>query len=152
MARKLLWKALADKLQQVRPLLRIMNTDTDYRRVKDKVIIITGANSPLGIGRASAHLFAANGAKAVFLCDYNTNHLETHKREIASLYPEVRVEPRQIDAGNEDDVQRVVDECLKLYGRLDIFFANAGISGTNKKVTESGADDFMKVMRTNALR
>jgi NAD(P)-dependent dehydrogenase (short-subunit alcohol dehydrogenase family) len=129
-----------------------MRTEMRRSRVKDKVIIITGANSPLGIGRASAHLFAANGAKAIFLCDYSTTHLETHKREIASLYPNVDIQPRKIDAGSEADVQSVVDECLRLYDRLDVFFANAGIVGTNKKVTESGAEDFMKVMRTNALR
>jgi hypothetical protein len=40
-------------------------------RVKGKVIIVTGANSPMGIGRASAHQYAENGAKAIFICDYD---------------------------------------------------------------------------------
>lgn len=121
-------------------------------RTKDKVVIITGANSPIGIGRASAHLFAANGAKAIFICDLNPEHLETHKRELASLYPNVEVHPREMDAGEEADVQRVVDEALKIYGRLDVFFANAGITVNQKRVLESSADDFMDVMKINALR
>ncbi|KAK3088941.1 hypothetical protein LTR53_019887, partial [Teratosphaeriaceae sp. CCFEE 6253] len=64
----------------------------DGPRVKDKVVIITGCNSPLGIGRASAHQFARNGARAIMICDYNPSNLETHKREIASLYPGVEVQ------------------------------------------------------------
>lgn len=121
-------------------------------RVKGKVVIITGCNSPLGIGRASAHQFARNGAKAIFICDFATTHLATHKRELNSLYPDVEIQTRQMDAGAEEDVKRIVDECLEMYGRLDVFFANAGISITMKRVTESSAEDFMKVMRTNALR
>ena len=113
---------------------------------------MTGTNSPLGIGRASAHQFARNGAKAIFICDYATTHLETHKRELNQLYPKVEVHPRKFDAGEEADIERVCNEALEKYGRLDVFFANAGISITAQRVLESSADDFMKVMKTNALR
>lgn len=78
--------------------------------------------------------------------------LDTHKREINALYPGVEVHPRQLDAGEEADIERVVNEVLEKYGRLDIFFANAGISITIKSVLDSSAEDFMKVMKTNALR
>ena len=115
-------------------------------------MIITGCNSALGIGRASAHLFARNGARAIYICDYNTDLLETHKREINSLYPGVDIQPRQLDAGNETDVERIVNEVLEKYGRLDIFFANAGISITMTGIIDSSAEDFMQVMQTNALR
>ncbi|KAK0352467.1 hypothetical protein LTR91_026172 [Friedmanniomyces endolithicus] len=133
------------------PRIPTIAGDSNGPRVKDKVIIITGANSPLGIGRATAHQFARNGAKAIFICDFTTSHLDTHKREIASLYPGVEVQCRRMDAGSEDDVKAVVDECLELYGRLDVFFANAGVSLTTRRVLESSAEDFMTVMRTNAL-
>lgn len=98
------------------------------------------------------HQFARNGAKAVFICDYSTQHLETHKRELNSLYPDVKIHTQQIDAGEEADVERVVNDALEKYGRLDVFFANAGISITSERVTEGSADKFMKVMKTNALR
>lgn len=87
-----------------------------------------GANSPIGIGRASVHQFAHNGAKAIYICDYNNEHLETHKRELASLYPEVEVHVRQFDASDEAAVKSVVEDALNAYGRLDIMFANAGIA------------------------
>ena len=119
--------------------------------MKDKVIIITGTNSPLGIGRASAHQFAHNGARAIYICDFSDKHLSVHVRELQSLYPDVEVHARQFDAGNEDAVKAVVDECIKKYGRLDIFFANAAMVGTNKHFGEVGGEEFMKTMRTNVL-
>ncbi|KAM3424617.1 hypothetical protein BST61_g6607 [Cercospora zeina] len=125
--------------------------DSKGPRTRGKVIIITGCNSPLGIGRASAHHFANNGAKAIFICDYRTEHLETHKREIESKYPTCTIHPVQLDAGSEDDVSAVVDQALETYGRLDIFFANAGISVTMGSVLDGSASDFMDVMRVNAL-
>lgn len=86
------------------------------------------------------------------MCDLNTDHLETHKREINKLYPGVDIHPRQVDAGEEKDVEGVVNEALEKYGRLDVFFANAGISVNPKSVLDSEADDFMNVMKINALR
>lgn len=115
-------------------------------------MIVTGTNSPLGIGRASAHQFAKNGARAVFICDFSTQYLDTHKRELNSLYPDVDVHPRQLDAGDEAQVEKVVGEALEKYGRLDVFFANAGINISQSRVYEASADEFMQVMKTNALR
>lgn len=57
-----------------------------------------------------------------------------------------------MDAGVEAHVKQVVDECLQLYGRLDLFFANAGVSVMPKRILESDAEEFMEVMRINALR
>jgi NAD(P)-dependent dehydrogenase (short-subunit alcohol dehydrogenase family) len=120
------------------------------RRVKDKVIIVTGANSPLGIGRASAHQFARNGAKAIYICDFSNSHLETHKRELNSLYPKVDIHTRQFDASDEPSVKKVVDEAVAQYGRLDVFFANAGISSA-KVFWEEDSEGFMKMLKTNTL-
>jgi NAD(P)-dependent dehydrogenase (short-subunit alcohol dehydrogenase family) len=111
-----------------------------------------GTNSPLGIGRASAHQFAQNGAKAVYICDFNDTHLETHKRELAALYPEVDIHPRQFDASDEEAVKAVVDDAVKKYGRLDIFFANAGIVGQPKIFAEITSDEFLHTLKTNVVR
>lgn len=119
--------------------------------MKDKVIIITGTDSPLGIGRGSAHQFAHNGARALYLCDTSDRHLPTHVRELQSLYPSVDVYARRLDAGDEAAVKAVVDECLSTYGRLDVFFANAGVSGTNRHFGQVGGEEFMQTLRTNVL-
>lgn len=111
-----------------------------------------GTNSPTGIGRATAHQFAHNGARAIYMCDSMSTHLETHKRELASLYPAVEVHVRQFNAADERALKAVVDDAVKTYGRLDIMFANAGIVGQSKLFTETDSDDFMHTMRTNVLR
>ncbi|KAL2175375.1 uncharacterized protein P884DRAFT_228534 [Thermothelomyces heterothallicus CBS 202.75] len=120
-------------------------------RVAGKVVIVTGANSVLGIGRASAHQFAEHGARAVYLCDYDDSNLEAHKREINSLWPKVDVHTRKFDAADETAVKEVVDDALARYGRLDVFFANAGIVGPHAVFTDIDADDFMNVLRVNSL-
>ncbi|KAK2744850.1 hypothetical protein FQN57_004174 [Myotisia sp. PD_48] len=132
------------------PRIREVGPDSVGQRVQGKVAIITGVNSPLGIGRATAHQFARNGAKAIFICDYATNYLEVHKREIESLYPGVDIIVRQFDAASEEAVKGVVEEAIQKYGRLDIMFANAGISGTPKLFTDITGDEFMNTMTTNA--
>ncbi len=111
-----------------------------------------GANSILGIGRASAHQFAENGAKAVYICDFDATNLEAHKREINSLYPQVDIHVRQLDAADEKAVKEVIGDALQRYGRLDVFFANAGIVGPHALFTDVSAADFMEVHRVNSLR
>lgn len=150
------------------PVLKKIAPDSTGPRVKGKVVIVTGqslltvpcpgltptvgTNSPLGIGRASAHQFAQNGARAVYICDFSDSHLETHKREIVSLYPNVEVHVRRFDAADEDAVKSVVDEAVLTYGRLDIFFANAGIVGQPKIFTEITSDEFLHTLKTNVVR
>jgi NAD(P)-dependent dehydrogenase (short-subunit alcohol dehydrogenase family) len=113
---------------------------------------MAGANTPLGIGRASAHQFAQNGAKAVYICDYNDSNLGTHKRELASLYPDVKVHTMKFDAADEKSVKAVVDHAIETYGRLDIFFANAGIIGQNKIFMDITEAAFLATLRTNVVR
>lgn len=118
---------------------------------RHELTVHQGANSPNGIGRASAHQFASNGAKAVYICDYSDSHLATHKREIESLYPGVDVHVRQFDAADEKALVAVIDDAVSKYGRLDVFFANAGIVGQPSLFTDIDGEDFMKTMRTNSL-
>ena len=74
-----------------------------------------------------------------------------HKRELNSLYPEVEVHVRKFDAADEESVKNVVQEALDNHGRLDIMFANAGISSM-KLFYDASGEEFMKMMRTNTLR
>ena len=120
------------------------------RRVKDKVVFVTGANSALGIGRAAAHLFAQQQPRALYLLDYQDEHLATHAREVKSLYPSVPVEVRQLDATDESAVEAICKHALNTYGRLDVMFANAGIVG-GTRYQDLDADDFMRVVKGNLL-
>jgi len=97
-------------------------------------------------------LFAEAGAKAVYICDYDDSNLETHKRELNALYPTVDIHVRQFDAADEKSVKAVVDHAIERYGRLDVFFANAGIIGPHALFTGISKEDFMKVLDTNTAR
>lgn len=68
-----------------------------------------------------------------------------------SLYPGVEVHTRQFDAADEKAVVAVIDDAISKYGRLDVFFANAGIVGQPMLFTEIDGDAFMQTMKTNAL-
>ncbi|RAL17034.1 SDR family NAD(P)-dependent oxidoreductase [Aspergillus homomorphus CBS 101889] len=133
------------------PRIRTIAPDSVGPRVKDKVAIVTGANSPTGIGRATAHQYAQNGAKVVYLCDYIDTHLSTHKREIESLYPGTEVYIRQFDAADEAAVKAVVEDAIRDHGRLDIFFANAGVVGQQKMLTDITAEEFAATLRVNTV-
>ena len=88
------------------------------QRLKDRVGIITGGAS--GIGLATARRFAAEGA-AVVIAD-----LDAASGEAAAA--EVNGEYRQVDVADEASVDRLFDGVFDQFGRLDIAFNNAGIS------------------------
>ena len=106
----------------------------------------------MGIGRASAYQFAAHQPRALFLCDYSHNQLETYAQDLRSLYPNAEIHIRVFDAADKDAVKAVVDEAVEKYGRLDVFFANAGIVGPNKPFWSISIEEFVKTQRTNVLR
>ena len=55
------------------------------------------------------------------------------------------------DAGNEDQVKRIVEETAAKHGGLDILFANAGISGGWANIAEQTAADWAEILRVNLI-
>ncbi|KAI8064519.1 3-alpha--hydroxysteroid dehydrogenase [Gongronella butleri] len=116
--------------------------------MENYVVIITGANSPNGIGWASALEMAKKKPKAIYVTDIKDEHLP----ELVTLLKDthgVEGHARVVDAANEDDVAKVVGEAVDTYGRFDVFFANAGIA-IAKKYHEEASDTFLKSMDVNA--
>lgn len=116
-------------------------------RLQGKVAIITGAGA--GIGRAASLLFAREGAKVV-CADLDPATGE----ETARLVGEAGTTGGEAsfircNAAASSEVEAMVQETVSRYGRLDIFFANAGIvpGGT---VTECSPDDWDRAMTVNA--
>jgi NAD(P)-dependent dehydrogenase (short-subunit alcohol dehydrogenase family) len=92
-------------------------------RLQGRVAAITGG--ALGIGRATAFTFAAEGA-AVALGDVETGAAETVARQITeSGGSAIAV---GVDVGEAGQVQAFVERVVKEFGRLDVMFANAGIA------------------------
>ncbi|HYD37743.1 MAG TPA: SDR family oxidoreductase [Allosphingosinicella sp.] len=110
-------------------------------RLADKIAIVTGAGS--GIGRASAIRFAAEGAKVI--CADLKGQDETAAAIGGSALAALA------DAGSEDDVQDLVQTALERFGGLDVFFANAGISGGLASIFEQGVEDWQEILRVNLI-
>ncbi|KAI0364451.1 NAD-P-binding protein [Pilatotrama ljubarskyi] len=119
-------------------------------RLKGKVCVITGAGSLKGIGRATAIRFAHEGAQHLYLSDLDLANLPELKATIEKAYPDVKVTILQADAADETAIADICKQALRDEGRLDVFFANAGIS-TVQHLSELSPEQFMKVMRVNAL-
>jgi NAD(P)-dependent dehydrogenase (short-subunit alcohol dehydrogenase family) len=95
---------------------------TPSDRVRDAVTIITGASS--GIGRATAALFAAAGARLV-LAARSAEGLAVVTAELEARGAEVLAVPT--DVTGEPDIRRLVDRALARFGRVDIAVCNAGV-------------------------
>ncbi|KAK0470008.1 uncharacterized protein EV420DRAFT_1662801 [Desarmillaria tabescens] len=119
-------------------------------KLKNKVCIITGVGSLKGIGRASALLFAHEGAKHLYLIDFDPTNLPNLKETIENKYPDVKVTTLQADGSDEAAISSVCNQALEEEGRLDVFFANAGISSM-KHVSQITAEGFMNIIKVNAL-
>ena len=113
-------------------------------RLKGRVAIITGANS--GIGRATARLFAREGAKIV-CCDIQ----ETISPRIDQLIKEKeggQAVFATIDVTKPEDCERMVKTALDSFGDVDILYNNAG-AGIRKKVHEHSDEEWKFVLDTN---
>jgi NAD(P)-dependent dehydrogenase (short-subunit alcohol dehydrogenase family) len=109
---------------------------------ENKVVVVTGAGS--GIGRASARLFAQAGASVV-ACDIG----ETVHDTVAAIGGTAVA--LQMDAGEEADVERAVALACARFGGLDVFYANAGISGGASGIFEASAELWAEVLRVNLI-
>jgi NAD(P)-dependent dehydrogenase (short-subunit alcohol dehydrogenase family) len=115
-------------------------------RLAGKRAIVTGAGS--GIGRASAQLFAAEGAR-VLAAD---NNAAAVARTVAAITAAGGVAlAAEADAAAEDNVKNLVERALAAWSGLDIFFANAGISGGRVPLFEQPLELWQEVVRVNLL-
>lgn len=86
--------------------------------VKGKIAVVTGAAS--GIGRATALRFANEGAAGVVVADLNADGLES----VAQATGGIAV---RCDVSKEADIANLVKQAEARYGRIDVYFSNAGV-------------------------
>ncbi|KAI0728106.1 NAD(P)-binding protein [Fomitopsis betulina] len=137
----------AARLEQIQSQLKTRPLGS---RLKAKVCIVTGVGSMAGIGRATALQFAHEGAAHLYLIDFDPIDLPNLKSTIEESYPDVKVTTLAADAADEAAISGVCKQALHEEGRLDVFFANAGIA-TNQTLQDTSAETFMNTFRINTL-
>ena len=113
-------------------------------KLENKVAIITG--STRGIGRATAKLFAAEGAKVVVV--------GTNAELGDSCVAEIKTDGGEAvfcktDVTSEESLSALVKVALDTYGRIDILVNNAGVGGSTANMNDITMDEWNKVLATN---
>jgi NAD(P)-dependent dehydrogenase (short-subunit alcohol dehydrogenase family) len=109
-------------------------------RLKGKSVVITGAAG--GIGRATALLFASEGARLI-VSDKNASRLEDLHRILVGSGVDAHIVVG--DVSIPEDAQRMILAAVEHYGRIDSLIANAGVIVLNNFL-EATADDWDRIM------
>jgi NAD(P)-dependent dehydrogenase (short-subunit alcohol dehydrogenase family) len=107
------------------------------KRLENKVALITGGAG--SIGQTTAKLFLEEGAK-VILVDLDEAAL---KQAVAALGSD-KVDYVVANVTQAKEVENYAKEAVKKFGKIDVFFNNAGIEGVVKPITEFPEDVFIK--------
>ncbi|MBZ5563654.1 MAG: SDR family oxidoreductase [Acidobacteriia bacterium] len=114
-------------------------------RLESKVAIITGAAS--GIGRATAELFAKEGARVV-VADIDSAGGEQTVSNIRAKGGEARFV--RADISKDEDAKRISEEAARAYGRIDILVNNAA-AFVFKRLEEATVEDWQRALHVNVM-
>ncbi|WP_255815789.1 SDR family oxidoreductase [Chryseobacterium sp. MA9] len=109
------------------------------KKLTHKLAIVTGGNS--GIGFAAAKELISEGAKVIIT--------GRRKEAVEKAAQELGAVPFIADQANLDDIDLLKKEVEKQYGKVDILFINAGITGTLTPIENMDVENFDQVMNIN---
>lgn len=114
-------------------------------KLKDKVIIITGADS--GLGRAAAIAFTKEGAKVVI--PYYDEHIDANytKKYIESLGGECLL--LSGDISDRNFCKNIVEKTLQRFGKIDVLVNNAGVQYQQDRLENISDEQFDRTMKVN---
>ncbi|HLR36308.1 MAG TPA: SDR family NAD(P)-dependent oxidoreductase [Tissierellales bacterium] len=112
------------------------------KRFEDKVVLITGGSGD--IGKTAAELFLKEGAK-VAIVGTNDEKLAKVKESLGDVLT-IRA-----DVTKEEEVKNYVEKTVEEYGRIDVFFNNAGTEGKISSIIEQDMNDVRKVIDINVI-
>lgn len=116
-----------------------MSNNTQF---KDKVVLVTGASS--GIGKAAALEYARRGAKVIGVARGSGQDFESDAKKEG-----LNVQYFEVDVSVEQEVNQLISTIVKDFGRLDIAFNNAGISGVHAPIVNAELKDWDRIISVN---
>lgn len=112
------------------------------KRFEDKVVLITGGTGD--IGSTTARLFLEEGAK-VALVGRSEEKLGKVKEELGDVFT------LKADVTEEAEVKKYVEDTVKEFGKIDVFFNNAGTEGKMGLIKDQSLENFENVLRVNVI-
>jgi NAD(P)-dependent dehydrogenase (short-subunit alcohol dehydrogenase family) len=113
-------------------------------KLKEKVAIITGGNA--GIGRVISLKFVEEGAR-ICICARNQEKLDAVEMEVRGRGRDILAV--RTDISNEGEVESMVRQTLKRFGRIDVLVNNAAAEGPTAPIHEISGEDWRQVVETN---
>jgi NAD(P)-dependent dehydrogenase (short-subunit alcohol dehydrogenase family) len=111
---------------------------------EDKVALVTGAAS--GLGLATARAFAEAGASVV-LADWNEKEVQAAAKGLADKGHKTLAV--RCDVSDDAQVEAMVRQTVAYFGQLDAAYNNAGVQGVLAETADSARDDYDRVMAIN---
>jgi NAD(P)-dependent dehydrogenase (short-subunit alcohol dehydrogenase family) len=112
--------------------------------------IVTGGSQ--GLGKAIAEGFLTEGAN-VLICARGTETLEKAASDLASaVKPGQSLVAAVADVSKASDVDRIVADALKAFGRIDVLVNNAGVYGPMGPIEEVDIDEWLRAIEINVVQ
>ncbi|KAG7416497.1 hypothetical protein ACKAV7_005645 [Fusarium commune] len=111
----------------------------DLLSLKGKVVVVTGASGPRGMGIEAARGAAEMGADVAITYASRKEGAEKNVEELIKEYG-VKAKAYKLNAADYNDVERFVGEVVKDFGKIDGFVANAGATANAGVIDGSAAD------------
>lgn len=112
-------------------------------RIKDKVVVITGASS--GIGEATTRRLAKDGAKLIIGA-----RREERLKNLAESLPNAQIIYQAADVTKPEDMDALAKLAVDTYGRIDVIFNNAGVMPT-ANLAEMHRDEWKMMLDINIM-
>ncbi|KAL4958354.1 hypothetical protein BDW69DRAFT_154315 [Aspergillus filifer] len=119
----------------------------DLFSLKGKVVVITGASGPRGMGIEAARGCAEMGANVAITYASRPEGGEKNAAELSKTYG-VKAKAYKCDIGNYQSVEKLVNDVIAEFGQIDAFIANAGKTA-NSGILDGSVEDWEEVIQTD---
>lgn len=119
----------------------------DLFSLKGKVVVVTGASGPTGIGTEAARGCAEMGADVAITYSSRAEGGIKNSKELQDSYG-VKSQAYKCNVGDYSSVEKLVEDVIKDFGKIDVFIANAGRTADNG-ILDATVEQWNEVVQTD---